>query len=131
MPKGRINPVDKYVGSRVRMRRLMLSMSQTEVADALGLAFQQMQKYEKGSNRVSASRLQHLSQILQVPGAFFFEGLPVGAGPEIAAEAKSRDFVSDFVCTWAGASKGFHAHSKREAAPRHYRPGPAAHRRGR
>jgi transcriptional regulator with XRE-family HTH domain len=68
MSKGPLNPTDKHVGSRLRMRRLMLDMSQTDVANALGLTFQQLQKYEKGSNRVSASRLQHLSQILQVPG---------------------------------------------------------------
>jgi len=54
----RINPIDKYVGNRVRMRRLMLNMSQTELAAALGLAFQQVQKYENGTNRISASRLR-------------------------------------------------------------------------
>jgi transcriptional regulator with XRE-family HTH domain len=57
-----INPTDKYVGSRLRMRRLMLDMSQTNIAEALGLTFQQVQKYEKGSNRISASRLQHLGR---------------------------------------------------------------------
>jgi hypothetical protein len=56
------------------MRRLMLNMSQTEIGDALGLTFQQVQKYEKGANRISASRLQHLCQILKVPVTFFFEG---------------------------------------------------------
>ena len=60
------NPVDKHVGSRLRMRRLMLDMSQTELGDALGITFQQVQKSEKGTNRISASRLQHISQILQV-----------------------------------------------------------------
>jgi DNA-binding XRE family transcriptional regulator len=73
MPMNAPNPIDKHVGSRLRMRRLMLDMSQTDIADALGLTFQQVQKYEKGSNRISASRLQHLSQILQVPVPFFFE----------------------------------------------------------
>ena len=66
MPRGTLNPTDKHVGSRVRMRRLMLDMSQTDVADALGLTFQQVQKYEKGTNRIGAGRLQHISQILQV-----------------------------------------------------------------
>jgi transcriptional regulator with XRE-family HTH domain len=80
MPNGVLNRIDKHVGSRVRMRRLMLDMSQTDVADALGLTFQQVQKYEKGANRISASRLQHLSQILQVPVPFFFEGAPAASG---------------------------------------------------
>jgi transcriptional regulator with XRE-family HTH domain len=68
------NPVDKYVGSRVRMRRQMLGMSQGKLADKLRLTFQQVQKYEKGTNRISASRLQEMSCILQVPVPFFFEG---------------------------------------------------------
>ena len=84
---------DKYVGSRVRMRRLMLHMSQERLADQLGLTFQQVQKYEKGTNRISASRLQEISQILEVPVPFFFEGAPQsfggsrksGDGPSLAA----------------------------------------------
>src|SRR5271156_21827 len=70
------NPIDKHVGSRVRMRRMMLSMSQEKLGDALGLTFQQVQKYEKGTNRIGASRLQQISQILQVPVSFFFDGAP-------------------------------------------------------
>ena len=66
------NLVDRHVGSRARMRRLMLGLSQTQLGDALGLTFQQVQKYEKGTNRISASKLQHICQILQVPVAFFF-----------------------------------------------------------
>ena len=77
MPRGALNPIDKHVGSRVRMRRLMLDMSQTQLGDALGITFQQIQKYEKGANRISASRLQHISQILQVPVPFFFDGAPL------------------------------------------------------
>ena len=73
MARSALNPIDKHVGSRVRMRRLMLDMSQTDVADALGLTFQQLQKYEKGLNRISASRLQHLSQILQSPSGDFIK----------------------------------------------------------
>jgi transcriptional regulator with XRE-family HTH domain len=80
MPKGALNPTDKHVGSRLRMRRLMLDMSQSKLADALGLTFQQVQKYEKGANRIGASRLQHISQILQVPVPFFFEGAPAAFG---------------------------------------------------
>jgi transcriptional regulator with XRE-family HTH domain len=70
------NSIDQYVGSRVRMRRMMLGMSQTALGDALDVTFQQVQKYEKGTNRISASRLQQVCDILQVPVPFFFEGLP-------------------------------------------------------
>jgi transcriptional regulator with XRE-family HTH domain len=68
-------PTDKHVGSMVRMRRLMLDMSQTKLADALGITFQQVQKYENGTNRISASRLQQIAEFLQVPIMFFFGGL--------------------------------------------------------
>jgi transcriptional regulator with XRE-family HTH domain len=74
------NATDKHVGARVRMRRLMLGMSQTQLGDALGITFQQVQKYEKGTNRISASRLQQISDILQVEVPFFFEGLPDVSG---------------------------------------------------
>jgi len=67
------HPVDVHVGQRLRMRRTLLGMSQEKVADQLGLTFQQLQKYEKGANRISASRLYELGQILDVPPAFFFE----------------------------------------------------------
>jgi transcriptional regulator with XRE-family HTH domain len=86
MPKS-ANPTDKHVGSRLRM----FDMSQTDIADARGLTFQQVQKYEKGANRVSASRLQHLYQILQVPVPFFFEGAPAASGIPQAAEGTSSD----------------------------------------
>src|ERR1700680_1870830 len=92
------NPTDKYVGARIRMRRLMLGMSQTALAQGLGLTFQQIQKYEKGVNRIGASRLQQIAHILRVPVEFFFEGAPsfhpetdgVGAAP-------SRTYVSAFL----------------------------------
>ena len=70
------NSTDVHVGRRVRMRRKMLAMSQTKLGDALGLTFQQVQKYENGTNRIGASRLEQISNILQVPVAFFFEGAP-------------------------------------------------------
>src|ERR1700755_3452867 len=70
------NPVDKYVGSRVRMRRIMLGMSQEKLGEALGLTFQQIKKYEKATTRVGASRIQQISEILQVPVSFLFEGGP-------------------------------------------------------
>ncbi|HEX4114160.1 MAG TPA: helix-turn-helix domain-containing protein [Stellaceae bacterium] len=72
------NPTDKHVGGRVRMRRMMLGMSQTKLGDAIGLTFQQVQKYEKGTNRIGASRLAQIAQILQVPVGFFFDGAPGG-----------------------------------------------------
>jgi transcriptional regulator with XRE-family HTH domain len=74
MAKKAPNPTDHHVGSRVRMRRMMLGMSQEKLGGALGLTFQQVQKYEKGTNRIGASRLQQISHILQVPVEFFFEG---------------------------------------------------------
>ena len=103
MAKKAPNPIDKHVGSRVRMRRMMLSMSQEKLGDALGLTFQQVQKYEKGRNRVGASRLQHISELLQVPVAFFFEGAPNVPGEERAqADAPFPKFVSDYLATSDG-----------------------------
>jgi transcriptional regulator with XRE-family HTH domain len=97
------NPTDKHVGSRVRMRRMMLGMSQEKLGDALGLTFQQVQKYEKGTNRIGASRLQQISHILQVPVSFFFEGAPsLGTRSESSGEAPSPAYVSDFLATSDG-----------------------------
>jgi transcriptional regulator with XRE-family HTH domain len=94
------NPTDQHVGSRVRMRRMMLAMSQGKLGAALGLTFQQVQKYEKGTNRIGASRLQQISDILRVPVAFFFEGAPIASGPHDSngsalSMAQIDDFVSD------------------------------------
>ena len=105
MAKKAPNPVDKHVGSRVRMRRMMLAMSQEKLGDALGLTFQQVQKYEKGTNRIGASRLQQISHILQVPVSFFFDGAPIIAGmprAEGVSEAPSPAYVSDFLATSDG-----------------------------
>ena len=77
------------------MRRMMLAMSQEKLGAALGLTFQQVQKYEKGTNRIGASRLQQISQILQVPVAFFFEGLPNELAPSALSVAQIDDFISD------------------------------------
>ncbi len=71
------DPVDIHVGGRVRLRRTLLGMSQEKLGGALGLTFQQVQKYERGANRIGSSRLYHLSQILDVPIAFFFDDMPV------------------------------------------------------
>jgi transcriptional regulator with XRE-family HTH domain len=103
MAKKAPNPIDKHVGSRVRMRRMMLSMSQEKLGGALGLTFQQVQKYEKGTNRIGASRLQQIAHILQVPVAFFFEGAPTfHPYGDPASEAPSPSYVSDFLATSDG-----------------------------
>jgi transcriptional regulator with XRE-family HTH domain len=107
MTKKAPNPIDKHVGSRVRMRRMMLGMSQEKLGDALTLTFQQVQKYEKGTNRIGASRLQQISNILQVPVAFFFEGAPRLDGSmmtESMETAPSPTYVSDFLATSDGLS---------------------------
>src|SRR5277367_2119469 len=99
------NPTDKHVGSRVRMRRIMLEMSQEKLAAPLDLTFQQVQKYEKGTNRIGASRLQQIAQILQVPVSFFFEGAPAAqtiGRQKGSAEAPSPAYVSDFFATSDG-----------------------------
>ena len=95
------NPIDKHVGSRVRMRRKMLGMSQEKLGDALGLTFQQVQKYEKGTNRIGASRIQQICDILQVPVSFLFEGVPGGAAGEDFSES-SPAYVADFLATAEG-----------------------------
>lgn len=77
------NPIDVHVGARVRLRRTLLGMSQEAMGKALGLTFQQVQKYERGANRISASRLYDLSRVLEVPISFFFDGMP----DEIAAQS--------------------------------------------
>lgn len=88
------DPIDVHVGSRVKLRRGLMNMSQSSLAEMLGITFQQVQKYERGANRVSASRLFHLSQILDVSISFFFEGYNV-KNPGHAygfAESKQEDF---------------------------------------
>ena len=96
-PKTKVpNPIDKHVGSRLRMRRMMLGMSQEKLGDAFGLTFQQVQKYEKGVNRMGASRLQQAADILEVAVPFFFEGAPGGhiEGGDTLSPAYIDDFVS-------------------------------------
>ena len=91
------NPIDLHVGSRVRMLRMMLGMSQQKTADALGLSFQQVQKYEKGVNRISASRLQQLAHTMQVPVEFFFGGMP--GQPKLSDKCARCRHVSDFIAS--------------------------------
>jgi transcriptional regulator with XRE-family HTH domain len=97
------NPVDKHVGSRVRMRRRMLAISQGKLGDALGITFQQVQKYEKGTNRIGAGRLQEISHILQVPIAFFYEGtIDESALAKLEASTRSLALLDDFVSSSEG-----------------------------
>ena len=92
------NPVENHVGRRVHMRRMMLAMSQEKLGAALGLTFQQVQKYERGTNRMGASRLQQISHILQVPVEFFFEGAPNASAPHGSnGSALSMAHIDDFV----------------------------------
>ncbi|WP_183189247.1 helix-turn-helix domain-containing protein [Ancylobacter tetraedralis] len=103
MTKKSPNPIDKHVGSRVRMRRMMVGMSQEKLGENLGITFQQIQKYEKGTNRIGASRLQNISSVLGVPVAFFFEGIPnTTPGTAGFAEDASPAYVADFLATNEG-----------------------------
>ena len=90
------NNIDRHVGARLRMRRMLIGMSQEKLGDAIGLTFQQVQKYEKGTNRIGASRLQQIGQILGVPPAFFFEDMPeaVPSGQMSLAEDDSSSLLS-------------------------------------
>lgn len=105
------NPIDRYVGSRVRMRRVILGMSQEKLGEALGLTFQQVQKYEKGANRIGASRLQQISRTLDVPPAFFFEGAPsfeASSGPEPSCLGVAEDLNAGYVADFLSSAEGLH-----------------------
>lgn len=91
------NPVDTHVGSRLRIRRRILKISQEKLGEMLGVTFQQVQKYERGTNRVSASRLWKLSQLLDVPVGFFFEGLSGAADFDGVAEDEQPKIIYDFI----------------------------------
>lgn len=97
-------PVDLHVGSRIRFRRKLLGLSQTQLADSLGITFQQIQKYERGSNRVSASKLYETAKTLQVSIAYFFEGLndPAAAPPEGTAADYPQQAINEFLATSEG-----------------------------
>ena len=85
---GRPNPVDVHVGARVRVRRTLLGMSQEKLGDAIGLTFQQVQKYERGANRIGSSRLFDLSRVLDVPIGFFFEDMPSDVAASSPAQTR-------------------------------------------
>jgi len=91
------NPIDVHVGTRIRMRRQILNMSQEKLGEALGVTFQQVQKYERGTNRVGASRLWAISRVLDVPISFFYDGLENDFQYEQAAENDQMPIIYDFI----------------------------------
>ena len=99
----RANSTDEHVGNHIRTRRQILNMSQNELASAIGVTFQQVQKYENGSNRVGASRLLQIASALEVPIDFFFEGLPPPDGASKKKDDRSSEaYVSDFLASSNG-----------------------------
>ncbi len=96
------NPVDLHVGARVRMRRKFLGMSQEGLAETIDLTFQQVQKYERGSNRISASKLYEISKALKAPVAYFFDGYGESESVEGFSESESEQFVHGFLMTTEG-----------------------------
>jgi len=97
------NPIDVYVGSRIRMQRMLVGLSQEKLGDALGLTFQQVQKYEKGTNRVGASRLHQISTVLGVKPAFFFDEVTNASGARRSGSLDpTPNYVSDFFATAEG-----------------------------
>jgi transcriptional regulator with XRE-family HTH domain len=107
MTKKSTHPIDRHVGARIRMQRMVRGMSQTKLGNAVGVTFQQVQKYEKGANRVSASRLQRIANVLKVQPDFFFEG----ASAKAVGNSGSRDraIINDFISSRDGIalSKAF------------------------
>ena len=99
------NPVDVHVGTRVRMRRQVLKMSQEKLGDQLGVTFQQVQKYERGANRVGASRLWKMSQVMDVPVGFFFDGLTGGYDGSLGFDEDDElPIVYDFINSTDGVN---------------------------
>jgi transcriptional regulator with XRE-family HTH domain len=101
------NPIDEFVGKRVRLQRVLMGLSQEKLGTALGLTFQQVQKYEKGTNRIGASRLQEIAKILGVPPGFFFEGAPtpvadLSQNSGFSEREHASSYVSDFISTVEG-----------------------------
>jgi len=89
------NPIDVHVGTRVRLRRTLLGMSQEKLGDALGLTFQQVQKYERGANRIGASRLYDLSRVLDVPVSFFFDDIKAETVEAAQGDPDRREPMAD------------------------------------
>lgn len=91
------NAIDRHVGSRVRLRRQLLSMSQEKLGDELGVTFQQVQKYERGANRIGAGRLWTLARVLDVPVSFFYDGVAESLNQPGFAEGDQTPIVDDFI----------------------------------
>jgi len=98
------NPVDTHVGTRVRLRRQVLKMSQEKLGDQLGVTFQQVQKYERGANRVGASRLWRMSQVLDVPVSFFYDGLGDDTPATEFGEGDQTPLVYEFINSTDGVA---------------------------
>ena len=103
-PGKRPNPIDIYVGGRVRLRRKMLSMSQEKLGHKLGITFQQIQKYEKGTNRIGASRLKAMSEALEVPVSYFFPETSAAEGAGLQEEGVA--FMMEFMSSGEGLDLG-------------------------
>lgn len=101
------NNIDKHVGARLRMRRMLLKMSQEKLGDALGLTFQQVQKYEKGTNRIGASRLQQIGQIIGVAPSYFFEDMPEADTPGTSLAAGFAEDNSSSLLQFLSSTEGF------------------------
>lgn len=102
MTKKTPNPIDRHVGSRVRMRRMMISMSQEKLGERLGITFQQVQKYEKGTNRIGTSRLHQIAKILGVAVSFFYDDMPGGETATGFGETGSPVYISEFMASPEG-----------------------------
>jgi transcriptional regulator with XRE-family HTH domain len=96
------NEIDAHIGSRVKLRRMAIGMSQEQLGQALGLTFQQVQKYEKGLNRIGAGRLYRIAQVLDVPVSSFFEGLPEAGGDSSAEEIANTAELMSFLASIEG-----------------------------
>lgn len=119
--KRELSPIDRHVGARVRTRRLTLGMNQTEFGTLLGVTYQQVQKYESGANRISASRLQQIAKAAGVSVEFFFDGLDLPERAPTAGELGATEFLS--TSTGPLPCARFHADNGRQAQACHRRPG--------
>lgn len=97
------NRIDHHIGARLRLRRIMVGMSQEKLAELLGLTFQQIQKYERGINRIAASRLFDIAGVLEVPVTYFYEGAPAGAGGARRQPDAEASVVFDLIASPEGA----------------------------
>jgi transcriptional regulator with XRE-family HTH domain len=106
MAKKTPNAIDRHVGSRLRMRRVLMGMSQEKLGEHLGVTFQQVQKYEKGMNRMGASRLQNASRALEVPVEFFFRDAPQFEPGQVAAQSAANSADGNFVADFLSSNEG-------------------------